>query len=225
MVALSLRDAWFFDTGQPGGRAWHYNGHRWSRTPNSSALTYGSALSPDSIWATGATSVAHWNGHAWSRTSVKGLLVGCPREPDLCGPHLSGIYAQSPDSVWATGTGERETIGGPLVVLHFNGSRWTRVALSDAARDPVPGQVIPDGSGGLWIPITGFEGRVSSTMLHYSGGQLRLVALPVISGRVLRAAAVTAVPGTQRAIAVGEDHRTSPYVGAGGRAVILAYGS
>jgi hypothetical protein len=137
VVPLSLRDAWFFNTGQPGGGAWQYNGHRWSRTPNSNALTDGSALSPDSIWAIGTTRVAHWNGHTWSRTSVKGLLAGSPVEPDLCGPHLSGIYAQSPDSVWATGTGERETIGGSVAVLHFTGHHWTRVAVCDSCDDPV----------------------------------------------------------------------------------------
>ncbi|MGO8730738.1 MAG: hypothetical protein ACLQK8_29375 [Streptosporangiaceae bacterium] len=222
VVSLSLRDAWFFDSGQPGGGAWHYNGHRWSRTPNSNALADGSALSPHSIWAIGATRVAHWNGHAWSRTSVKGLLVGCPREPDLCGPHLSGIYAQSPDSVWATGTGERETIGGPVAVLHFNGHHWTRVAVCDSCDDPV--SVSPDGTGGLWIPIRGFEFR-ASVMLHYARGHLTFAALPAVKGSVLHLAAAAAVPGTRRAITVGNTIPTTEPIGLHSNAVILAYGS
>jgi hypothetical protein len=222
VVPLSLHDAWFFDSGQPGGGVWQYNGHGWSRTPKSNALADGSALSPDSIWAIGATHVAHWNGHTWSRTSVKGLLVGCPREPDLCGPHLSGIYAQSPKNVWATGTGERETIGGPVVVLHFNGHRWSRAALCDSCDDPV--SVIPDGTGGLWIPIRGFEFR-ASVMLHYAGGHLALTALPVVKGRVLHLAAAAAVPGTRRAITVGNTIPTTEPIGLHSNAVILVYGS
>jgi hypothetical protein len=217
VVPLSPRDAWFFDsTG-----AWHWNGHRWSRSPGAHDLSYGSALSPDSIWAIGATDVAHWNGHTWSRASVKGLLAGCPREPDLCGPALSSIYAQSPDSVWAVGSGNRETIGGPVVVLHFNGHRWSRAALCDNCNNPRP--VIPDGTGGLWVPIRGFEFQ-PSVMLHYAGGHLAFAALPVVRGQVLQLEAAAAVPGTRGAITVGETMPATGVIGVHLRAVILAYG-
>lgn len=225
VVPLSTHDAWFFDGLTPGGATWHYNGYSWLRVRSGSGLTDGSALSPDSIWAISATDVAHWNGHAWSRTSVKGLLAGCPQEPVLCAPGLSGIYAQSPDSIWAVGTGHRETIGGPVVVLHFNGHHWSRVALNDAARDPVPGQVIPDGNGGLWIPTPGFEGRTPSGMLRYSGGHLEFAALPATPGKVLYVNAVTAVPGTRQAIGAGVTYWGANPRGAHQSAVILAYGS
>jgi len=67
----------------------------------------------------------HYNGYSWSRVrSGSGLTDGS---------------ALSPDSIWAVGTGHRETIGGPVVVLHFDGHHWSRVALNDTARDPVPG--------------------------------------------------------------------------------------
>ncbi len=95
VVPLSLHDAWFFDGLTPGGATWHYTGYRWSRVPSGNGLTDGSALSPHSIWAIGATDVAHWNGHAWSRTWVKALLAGCPVEPALCGPglwHVKGAF-------------------------------------------------------------------------------------------------------------------------------------
>lgn len=223
VVPLSLHDAWFFDGTIYGtGRTWHYNGRRWSAVRGGHGLFDGTALSPDSIRAVSPTDVAHWNGHTWSRTSVKDLLAGCPPEPDLCGPGLTGIYAQSPDSVWAVGTGHRETIGGPVVVLHFNGHRWTRVALTDAARDPA-GPVIPDGNGDLWIPTSGFEGRVPSGMLQYSSGHLEYAALPATPGGTLNVKALSAVPGTRRAIGAGVSYPTS----ASGHqsAVILAYGS
>ncbi|MGO9780605.1 MAG: hypothetical protein ACLPKE_31185 [Streptosporangiaceae bacterium] len=224
VVPLSPHDAWFFDGLTPGGATWHYNGHHWSHVPSGNGLTNGSALSADNIWAISATDVAHWNGHAWSRTSVKGLLAGYPQEPALCDPSLIGLHVQSPDSIWAVGTGHRETVGGPVVVLHFNGHHWTRAALSDAARDPVFGQVIPDGSGGLWIPTLGFEGRTPSTMLHYSRGQLEFAALPATPGRVLCLNAVAAVPGTRRAIGAGVTYWGNP-IGTHQSAVILAYTS
>jgi hypothetical protein len=220
LVPLSLNDAWFFDGRFHGGTgAWHYNGHRWSRAPKGNALVDGSALSPDSIWAIGATHVAHWNGHTWSRTSVASLLPTCKEH--LCGPALSGINAQSPANVWAIGTGNRETIGGPVVVLHFNGHHWSRLALSDMSA--YPDQVIPDGHGGLWIPLGQFE-RYPRGMLHYSGGHLRPAALPAVRGRLLDVQAVAAVPGVPRAIGVGETYWKNP-IGAHQSAVILAYGS
>jgi hypothetical protein len=216
VVPLSLHDAWVF----VGSRTWHYDGRRWHAVPTGHGLSYGNALSPDSIWAIGGTDVAHWNGRTWSRTSVAGLLPTCREH--LCGPQLSSIYAQSPTNVWAVGSGERQDMGGPVVILHFNGHRWRRAALSDAANNPVR-PVIPDGTGGLWIATYGFDFRTSA-MLHYSGGHLRFASLPVVRGRVLLVNAVAAVPGVPQAIAVGETQPNKGIVGVNLRAVILAYG-
>jgi len=220
VVALGRHDAWVF--GGPGrGGTWHYDG-RWSEVPSGRGLLDGSALSPNSIWAVGTTRVAHWNGHSWSRTSVARMLPTCPGHPRLCDPRLSSIYAQSPTNVWAIATGSRESIGGPVAVLHFDGRSWRRLALNSQAANP--GHVIPDGKGGLWIPILAFEFR-ASTMLHYSAGQLRFVALPGTHGRVLALGALAAVPGGPRAIGVGQTYPNHGVLGLNGRAVILAYGS
>jgi hypothetical protein len=107
------------------------------------------------------------------------------------------------------------------VVLHFNGHHWRRVALSDMSA--YPDQVIPDGDGGLWLPLGHFE-RYPRGMLHYSGGHLRPAALPAVRGRLLDVQAVAAVPGVPRAIGVGETYWKNP-IGAHQSAVILAYGS
>ncbi len=66
---------------------------------------------------------------------------------------------------------------------------------------PVSGQVIPDGTGGLWIPF-GLPGK-SYTMLHCTSGHLQPAPLPVPSGTVLQVAAAAAIPGQPRAIAAG----------------------
>jgi len=89
----------------------------------------------------------------------------------------------------------------------------------------VPGQVIPDGNRGLWIPTPGFEGRTPSRMLRYSGGHLEFAALPATPGKVLYLNAVAAVPGTRRAIGAGVTYWGTNPIGAHQSAVILAYGS
>jgi hypothetical protein len=218
VVPLSRRDAWVF-AGPAGARAaWHFNGSRWSPIRSGHGLHDGSALSPASIWAIGATSVAHWNGHTGSRTSVKNLL---PAKTQLNNPALTAIYAQSAASVWATGSGYRESIGGPDVVLHFNGQSWHRVAIrSDIPGSPARGQLIPDGAGGLWAPVRFFP--KSSTMLHYTGGHLRSVKLPAPPGMAMDVVAVAAVPDGQ-AIAVGGAWPANGPIGGNTRAVILTH--
>lgn len=217
VVALSRADAWAF--GAPGG-AWHFNGHRWSLLRSGRGLVAGSGLSPDSVWAIGGTDVAHWNGHTWSRTSVQALL---PLRGKLNSPWLTSIYAQSPTSVWAVGTAGQESQGGPVAVLHYNGHRWTRAALADVCCG-FPGQVIPDGTGGLWVPY-GIILTNSYEMLHYAGGRVGQVILPVPAGMTLQLASAAAVPGQPRAFAVGGAFPAGGPEGGHTRAVILASGS
>ena len=218
VVALSGRDAWVFSRFAPYG-TWHYNGRRWLSVPSGHGLYAGSALSPSSIWAAGGTQVAHWNGRTWSRTSLARLL---PPPGQLNTPALTGIYAQSRTSVWAIGTAGDETVGGPVAVLHFNGKRWRRVALRQAVGSPGP--VIPDGSRGLWIPVTFYTGNFTSAMLHYTSGHLRPVPLPALPREtVLRVTDLAAVPGTLRAIGVGGTNHKNGVIGDYTGAVILEY--
>jgi hypothetical protein len=221
VVVLGSRNVWAF--GEPffPGHAgtWHYNGHRWKHLASGHGLSGGSALSAHSIWAFGSTSVARWNGHGWSRTSVASLL---PANTLLSHSSLTGIYAQSSKSVWAVGTGGRQDEGGPAVVLHFNGTRWSRVALDSGSSTPGLAQVVPDGSGGLWIPVPSTNG-IPFKMLRYSGGHLKSVAMPV-SGTKLNVTAVAAIPHAARALGVGATHKKNQ-LGKGQSAVILEYGS
>jgi hypothetical protein len=221
VVVLGHGNVWAF--GEPvfprRASTWHYNGHGWRRLASGHGLSAGSALSAHSIWAVGGTAVAHWNGHAWSRTSVASLL---PASGLLHHSSLSGIYAASSANVWAVGTGGRMDEGGPAVVLHFNGTHWSRAALDAASSDPALAQVIPDGSGGLWIPVPSMGG-IRSRMLRYSGGHLRTVTMPLPGSR-LNVLAVAAIPHTARALSVGAIHKKGQ-PGAGQSAVILEFGS
>jgi hypothetical protein len=216
VTVISSTDVWAFASPFfPGhGGAWHYNGHSWSPVASGHGLTAGSALSRRSVWSVGGTSVAHWNGHVWSRTSVSSLL---PADTTLSHSSLVGIYARSRSSVWAVGTGGRQDEGGPAVLLHYNGHAWSKVTQRSSGD---PAQVIPDGSGGLWIPVPS-AGGIPFQMLRYSGGHLLPVSMPV-SGRKLNVLAVAAIPHSVSALGVGFTHRRDN-LGRGVVAAVLEY--
>ena len=216
VTVISRSDVWVFgapDVPSHAG-AWHYNGHTWARVASGHGLTAGSALGHRSVWAVGGKSVAHWNGHTWSRTSVASLL---PANTTLSQSSLVSIYARSSRNVWAVGTGGRQDEGGPTVLLHYNGHAWSHVATELSGN---PAQVVPDGSGGLWIPVPSVDG-IPLKMLRYSSGHLLPAALP-ISGRRLNVLAVAAIPHTNETFGAGFRHRTDN-LGLGDIAAILAY--
>lgn len=169
-LALSKTDVWVF--GSPGAGTWHFNGRHWTKFASGRGLEGASALSARSIWAYGGTSVAHWNGHSWIASSLARLL---PRNTQHSHSFLAGIYAASASSVYVAASGGRVGENGPLILLHFNGSAWHRVAFSKSLGGPAA--LISDGRGGLWIPVnTGFPGNGS--MEHFSKGVLSSVRLP-----------------------------------------------
>lgn len=145
------------------------------------------------MWAYGGTSVDHWNGHKWTATSVKSLL---PAKVLLNNPSLMGIIALSGSSVDAIGNGDAQDEGGPLVLLHYNGHRWAKVAQGQFGYGPGP-QISPDGAGGLWLPMNGPSGG-TSYLVHYTGGKLVKAKLPVSAPTitVMSVARVRAAPGS-----------------------------
>jgi hypothetical protein len=222
-VVLSASDVWVF--GEPdipgaGLGAVHYNGHTWTSVPGGAGLQGGSGLSADSIWAFGGSDVAHWNGRSWSRTNVARLL---PARQQLNGPMVTGIYAQSPDSVYAIGNGDLEDEGGPVVVLHYNGHSWTKVAEGNYGYGTQPlQQISSDGHGGLWLPMPGVDGQ-PSYLLHYANGTLTRATLPVPSSEIT-IDAVALIPGTTDLLGGGYTHAANN-PGNNVVSVLLQYGS
>ena len=221
-VVISPGDVWVF--GQPfipgaGLGAWHYNGRTWSRVASGHGLEGGSALSANNVWAFDGSDVAHWNGSTWSRTSVSRLL---PPKQELNGPMLTGILALSSHSVYAFGNGGAEDEGGPLVVLHWNGYRWSKVAEGNFGFGTQPlQQASSDGHGGLWIPMPGVDGQ-KSYLLHYSAGHLTSAALPGGPDRIF-VDTVALIPGTTSVLAGGNTHAYAA-LGTNVVAVLLQYG-
>ena len=219
-AVLSRADVWVFGAPAPGAAGtWHFNGRSWSRVSSGRGLVSGSALRADSVWAFGGSRVAHWNGRDWSRTSVQRLL---PARRLLNDPAVTAIYAQSRRSVWAVGDGNRQDEGGPLVILHYNGRSWSRVARAAISGYPAESQLAPDGHGGLWIPVGPSAGGTTAELLHYSGGHLRAAALPVASNKI-DVLAIAAIPHPAGVLAVGFTHSARSLAGriAG---VILRFG-
>jgi len=211
------RNVWVFGFGF-GARslgAWHWNGHRWTAPPSGRGLIAGSGRAADDVWAVGGRLVAHWNGRRWARTSVAALL---PRKAVTVHPRLVDIYEQSPSSVWAVGTGDREQGAGPVVLLHFDGHAWSKAAQGGTGN---PVQIVPDGSGGLWIPVPTIDGIDGATgrIIHVTGGHLTDAPLPVSPDEV-SVQSIATVPGTTRSFAAGFTHaRFDPISGV--RAVLL----
>ena len=221
-VVLGPSDVWVFGTNElPGVNlgAWHYNGSTWSQVASGRGLQGGSGLSASDIWAFEGSDVAHWNGSTWSRSSLASLL---PAKQQLNDPMITGIYEQSRDSVYAIGNGQLQDEGGPLVILHWNGSAWSRVAEGNYGIGTLPlQQVSSDGHGGLWIPMPGYMGH-KSYLLHYSAGQLTAAGLPGGPYRI-NVEAVALIPGTTDLLGGGLTHA---FANAGSNvvAVILQYG-
>jgi len=222
-AVVAADDVWVFGMPYiPGAYlgAWNYNGHAWTPVSGGSDLEGGSGLSPSDIWAFDGADVAHWNGSAWTRTSVASLL---PARNPLNGPAVTGVYAQSADSVYAVGNGNEQDEGGPIVLLHYNGRTWSKVAEGDFGLGTQPlQQIAPDGHGGLWIPMPGVDGQ-NSYLLHYSGGMLTPVTLPVPSSKI-SIDSVARIPGTTNVLAGGFTHAAG---NDGGNvvSVLLEYGS
>src|SRR3984885_11619396 len=127
-VVLSPSDVWVFGKPYVPGAArgaGHYNGRTWSQVASGHGLEGGSGLSASDIWAFDGADVAHWNGSTWSRKSLASLL---PAKQLLNDPALVGIFEQSRHSVYAIANGQLQDEGGPLALLHWNGSTWSKVA-------------------------------------------------------------------------------------------------
>jgi len=158
-ATFSRSDAWAFGThGAPGNPvtpyAAHYNGKTWAPVSLPVLPAGVSALSATDIWVYGqlpatspaAYAVSRWNGHKWTTTRLPDLHLGT-------GFFLvpGNIGALRANDVWVDGTlGKGMGIGDGVVLLNWNGSKWTRVR----TRFPTSqfySDLTPDGHGGIWV--------------------------------------------------------------------------
>ena len=217
-------DIWVFGTdlfGMQSLGAWHFNGHTWRLT--GTGLQGGSALSPANVWAFSGTKVYHFNGSRWDKhpadahCSRRGMLLN--------GPSITGIIALSATNVYAIGNGNAEDEGGPTVVLHYNGSKWAKLATGNFGFGTMSTggsqQVSTDGAAGACgCPAPAVDSQ-KSFMLHYAAGKLTPATLPG-SPRGIAVSSVSRVPGTAEQLAGGDTHAAA-LPGIGQVARILTY--
>jgi hypothetical protein len=203
---LGPKDVWVYGLA-PAGFAfdapaigvWHYNGHTWTQVGKN--ISGGSALNDHGVWGFTATSVEHWNGHQWTATSVKSLLPPKAPKPVHSNPQVVGILALSDSNVYAIGNGTYQAVGGPVVVLHFNGHNWSKLATGQFGFGPDWQQSGSDGSSGLWLPMA--TGSNGTFLVHYAGGKLTKAA---VNPATLTIDSVSRIPGTTQMLAGGFTH-------------------
>ena len=153
VVAVSSSDVWVF-SGSTSLGTLHYNGRSWTRSTGPAGAVYrASALSGSSIWAVtlhSATPVEHYSGRSWRRARTGSALARTT--PD-------DILAVSPHNIWISGV----SADGRLVIVHGNGTRWTRFVAPWQMR---PERFAVDGRGGIWVPAV--AGGQTWWILHLS---------------------------------------------------------
>src|SRR5262245_20706832 len=208
-AVISPGDVWVFGQAAPvspvGFGAWHFDGRTWSHVASGHGLGGGSGRALVGAGSSGGTDWSPWTGSAGSRPSVARLLPAALKS-HLTAPAVTGVFEQWADSVYATGNGNDEDDGGPMVLLHWNGHRWSKVAggLFGFGIEGVQ-PIAADGHGGLWIPMAGPEGGLDGGMLHCSGGHLATAAIPGGPSRT-SIATVARIPGTAEVLAGGFTH-------------------
>jgi hypothetical protein len=161
----------------------HWNGKAWSKvaSPNPGPGNYlpnaVSADSPSDAWAAGTycttsscavskTLLLHWNGTAWSK-------VASP-DPGPMNNSLNGVTALSSTDAWAAGDYCAPKCGGHVdtLILHWNGTAWTRVTSPDPGNINSLAAVSATTSGDAWsagLTCVTSVCNFNALILHWNG--------------------------------------------------------
>ncbi len=178
VTAISAHDAWAVgSTIEPRTSASslfiiHWNGSSWTQVPTPQLRAefpslQSVAAGPDgTVWAAGLAGGDHltplalrWTGAAWQQVAVPipGLNAG-----------LEAITVLSPDNVWAAGGGDDPSA---TMILHWNGSTWTRMSAGANFPGRVNGLTATSDSD-IWA--AGFRGNAGAgvpQILHWNGSK------------------------------------------------------
>jgi hypothetical protein len=215
ITTLGPNDVWVYGGVRSDGTGvWHYNGRTWTEV--SDTLSGGSALSDRNVWAYSYedNTVDHWDGRKWTATSVASLVGPPSHRP----PQVTGVIALAPGNVYATGISAATPIGGPLVVLHYNGRGWTKVAGGFGSHREQ--RMVSDGRGGLWLAADASVGG-QGAVLHYSGGKLTEVSIPAPASLPVLPFSLSLIRGTGGLLVGGVQYVTAD--GSKTNSVVLQY--
>ena len=201
VVSLSPKDTFVFadDIATRLAYVYHDNGKLWTRklipsSPDGNSETgLISATSYRNVWAltdiNDTPGSMRFNGKTWQLIKFPGHLA--PAGTEVLGRQ---IFAQSPTNVWATVYTAAAKNVGPVVLMHWNGRKWSKVGgrLPKAA---LIGPIASDGSGGLWLAGENTE-FTKPLLLHYSHGKWSTHSVPTVSGKLLSISEMSLIPGT-----------------------------
>jgi hypothetical protein len=218
VVTTGPKNTWVLTEDFTAGIAYGYrfDGSKWHRqklpgAPDANSIVgYVTASASNNIWT--LTSMGsqpasmRYNGSKWQIISFPAKLG--PTAADL-GPQQ--ILAVSPKDVWATFSPNRTTGVGTLVLLHWNGKKWSKITgkLPDAS---LTGAIASDGTGGVWLAAVNAADTVP-LILHYSHGKWSTFTVPKAKGKLIGIEQLALVPGTRSvlgtAIIAGSGESTS----------------
>jgi hypothetical protein len=158
ITAITQQDVWVFGasgTKTPGAGTWNYLNGKWVQYTGVGGDIYqASALSATSIWAIGGVSGSRNAVLTYDATTNTWQQI---TDPALAGLTFNFVWAQSPTSVWVGGSIVQSGILKPKLV-HWNGSKWTRIAVPGAV---APTSITADGGGGIWVVANPSSGAAS----------------------------------------------------------------
>ncbi len=152
VVTFGASNTWAFELDFTAGISYgyHFNGHSWTQhvlpaTPSANAAVAPvSASSPANIWAltfaSGQNAALRYDGKHWQIVKFPSSLV-----PTGTTAYSRQILAESPSNVWAsmfTVTGKHV---GPILLLHWNGHKWSKVT-GKLPSGSLVGAMAPDGA-------------------------------------------------------------------------------
>jgi len=158
VAATSARNAWAVGQAVSSGKTiiLHWNGATWTRVPSptpagGTGLYAVAATSARNAWAVGGsdappgkTEILHWNGAAWKPV---------PSPTPKGGGALFGVTAVSARDAWAVGCAGNcfQGFGGiKTLILHWNGTAWTRVPSPSPGIGSALSSVTAVSAGSAW---------------------------------------------------------------------------
>lgn len=165
----------------------HWNGSTWRRISSPSPTSGEDELwgvwasSATDVWAAGGASgqtlIEHWNGLSWE-------VIPTPNASSY--DYLHRIAGSSATDVWAVGSAYQNNSSKvtPLV-LHWNGSHWSRVTAPALFRSSYVTGVWSTSTGDAWIVGTWYGAPPTYTthplVLHWNGTTWSAVPSPASS--------------------------------------------
>jgi hypothetical protein len=146
------------------------------------------------------TLTEHWDGTAWE-------IVASPNIPNA-NHYVYGVAAVAPNDVWAVGRYEPQGGGSRTLVLHWDGTSWSIVPSPNPNTYNGLYAVAAVSANDVWAVGYYFTESTQRTLIeHWDGSNWSVVPSPNIGTSRNLLAAVTAVPNSQTAWAVGYYYR------------------